>query len=445
MRSNECFRASDFRDLLDHSRKAYGTLPALKSGTELYSYEELIQAIDAEEERLKRESASCIAIDQPETVSGIISLFASVLAGKRTALLDSHLSEERKKRALDIVHAEYILPGKIRTEAEPVPGEAGKLLFFSSGTSASEKAVVLSQKALCSSAWNGQCMLACGHGDTVGSLLPLSHVFGFVCTLLWPLAYGACVGLGRGYRHLIDDASFYQVTILPAVPTLLGFLEAHGALNPELKTILVGAGPAEPSVLKKVSQSGILVSFGYGLTETASGLAISAGKEDPFAMDLCPDTRVRIGTDHTVYVSTPCMMDGYYEQPEETAAVLKDGELDTGDLGYLDEAHCLHLSGRKNEVLVLANGTKVFCPEWEAELAKLMQGEAAIALQDGKLILHVHTALGDEEVRAAADTFNEQQPAGRKLSLLVRHQKPLPRTATGKLQRWKLHEEGVII
>ncbi|MGN1388887.1 MAG: class I adenylate-forming enzyme family protein [Bulleidia sp.] len=445
MRRNDCFRASDFQNLLDHSRMVYGTLPALKSGTETYTYHELISAIDAEAERLQNEPAFCIAIDYPETVKGIIAIFASVLAGKRTVLLDSHLSAERKEKALRISHAELILPGNIITREEPVPGEAGKLLFFSSGTSASEKAVVLSQRALCSSAWNGQSMLSCNPGDTVGSLLPLSHVFGFVCTLLWPIAYGACIGLGRGYRHLIDDASYYHVTILPLVPTLLDFLAGHGALNPELKTILVGAGPADPAVLKKVSQSGIMVSFGYGLTETASGLAISAGKENPLAMDLCPDTSVRIGGDHTVYVRTPCMMDGYYEKPEETAAVLKDGELDTGDLGELDEEHCLHLSGRKNDVLVLNNGMKVFCPEWEAELSKLLQGEAAIALQDGKLVLHVCTALADQEVRAKADEFNDQQPAGRKLNMLVRHTNHLPRTATGKLQRWKLNEEGVII
>ena len=48
MRSNDCFRAEDFQELLDHSRKAYGPLPALKSGTETYSYEELISAIHAE-------------------------------------------------------------------------------------------------------------------------------------------------------------------------------------------------------------------------------------------------------------------------------------------------------------------------------------------------------------------------------------------------------------
>ena len=162
-------------------------------------------------------------------------------------------------------------------------------------------------------------------------------------------------------------------------------------------------------------------------------------------MDLCPDTRVRIGEDHTVYVRTACMMDGYYEKPEETAAVLNDGELDTGDLGSLDEQNCLHLNGRKNEVLVLPNGTKVFCPEWETELSKRMQGEAAITSENGKLVLHVYTALSDDEVKSNADAFNDQQPAGRKLGGLVRHKNHLPRTATGKLQRWKLNEEGVNI
>lgn len=54
------------------------------------------------------------------------------------------------------------------------------------------------------------------------------------------------------------------------------------------------------------------------------------------------------------------MMKGYYKEPEETDKVLKDGFLHSGDMGYLDEDGRLHISGRKKEMLVLEDGTKVF-------------------------------------------------------------------------------------
>ena len=64
---------------------------------------------------------------------------------------------------------------------------------------------------------------------------------------------------------------------------LLGFLLKHDLLNPELRLVLVGAGGCPPELLEGVTQKGIRVSFGYGLTETSSGVALSLGK-DPMAM-----------------------------------------------------------------------------------------------------------------------------------------------------------------
>ena len=108
---------------------------------------------------------------------------------------------------------------------------------------------MLTEQSLCSSAYNGGALLPLSPSDTLMCMLPLSHVFGFVCGLLWGLSCGACVALGRGARHYIDDLAYFGPTARSAVPLLLGFLVQHGLLNRELKLILVGAGDCPAALL----------------------------------------------------------------------------------------------------------------------------------------------------------------------------------------------------
>ena len=74
-------------------------------------------------------------------------------------------------------------------------------------------------------------MLACGKDDIILSNLSLSHAYGFVCSMLWGLAYGAKVALGRDVYRFTGDALFFKPTIIPAVPSqIAGMLQAD-ALN----------------------------------------------------------------------------------------------------------------------------------------------------------------------------------------------------------------------
>ena len=117
-------------------------------------------------------------------------------------------------------------------------------------------------------------MLPLSPDDTLMCMLPLGHVFGFVCGLLWGLSSGASVALGRGSRHYMDDLLFFRPTTLSAVPLLWGFLLKYKVINPELKLVLIGAGDCSRQLLEAAHALGIRVAFGYGLTETSSGVAI---------------------------------------------------------------------------------------------------------------------------------------------------------------------------
>ena len=80
-------------------------------------------------------------------------------------------------------------------------------------------------------------------------------------------------------------------------------------------------------------------------------------------------------------------MQGYYNKPEETARVLKDGWLHTGDLGYLDEKGYLHITGRKKEIIVLPNGKNINPEEVERAIYKqsAFVKETGVFMKDGIL------------------------------------------------------------
>ncbi|MBQ4303117.1 MAG: AMP-binding protein, partial [Lachnospiraceae bacterium] len=199
----------------------------------------------------------------------------------------------------------------------------------------------------------------------------------------------------------------------------------------------------------------LAVSFGYGLTETSSGVAISVPGTldfDPFAMEICPEDTVVLAEDGEILVSSEsCMMKGYYGHPEDTEKVLKDGILSTGDLGRFDEKGRLRIIGRKKEILVLRDGTKIFLPEYEARIGAALPGKDFTVLEkDGRPVL----VLSDKEAASAPEShvakvraliqsqlkeIMASLPRGQQLGGILFTAFPLPRTATGKVKRWEIN------
>ena len=213
-------------------------------------------------------------------------------------------------------------------------------------------------------------------------------------------------------------------------------------MNPELKLVLVGAGDCPPALLDAAVAIGLRVCFGYGLTETSSGVAISV-QGDPFAMEVCPDDTITIAEDGEVLIQAPtCMMQGYYKRPDATHEVLRDGVLYTGDIGQFDEDGKLHITGRKKDVLVLEDGNKIFLPEYESSLMKLLEHtELAIILKNKRPAL---VFSGESELSVLSEKLRplmRQLPRGRQISDIIIIHQPLPRTATGKIKRWELQQK----
>ncbi len=445
-------RFKGFEKMLAHYAERTPDAPALRFaegetvGT--MTYAELARAVAARAEELRACEKTCMGVLADGSRACLIEIFAAVRAGMQVVLLDEMLPEAALREMLPYTDVDALWGDEtLQSElsdclTEGVNDGAGRLLFFTSGTTERSKAVVLTEGSLCASAYNGATLLPLRADDTLLCMLPLAHVFGFVCGVLWGLSCGACVALGRGARHYADDCAFFRPTAISVVPLLLGFLLKQNAFNDELRLVLVGAGGCRRELLDAAKARALRVCFGYGLTETSSGVALSLGDE-PCAMTVCPDDKIILAPDGEILIKVrSCMMQGYYKRPKETDAALAGGALRTGDLGRFDEKGRLYVTGRKKDMLVLPDGTKLFLPEAEAELASLLpNADFALIEKDERVALAIYGDKRDDKaLLAAIEPYQAARARGQQVAAIVRLSEPLPRTVTGKIKRWAITE-----
>lgn len=453
-------RYEGFDDLIDRmvadapERVALLYSPARVEGVRGVTWAKLAQRVHERSETLVAENHACEAILADGTFECVVEVFAAVRAGLQIALIDPLMPNRVIEPLLQSVDADCVwasnpacqeeIEQALAPESKPAHGARG-VLFLTSGTTSFSKAVVLTDESLMSSAYNGSSLLPLSPDDTLLCLLPLSHVFGFVCGLLWGLSCGATVALGRGARFFASDFASFKPTAVSVVPKLLEYLITCDALNAELEFVLVGASDCSDNLLDAIRNRGIHVSLGYGLTETSSGVALSLG-DDFHAMTICPEDEVTIAEDGEILVSAPtCIMQGYYRDEEKTARTIRNGILHTGDLGFLDENGLLHIQGRKKDVLTLQNGTKIFLPEYEAGIIDaLKELDVAVVLCGNALTLvcgKLTSARTDSEIMKALEPAMATCPPGSRIGRIVKLNHVLPRTAAGEIERWKLQKE----
>lgn len=391
------------------------------------SYPELAVRIMMRADELSVKGSGTDIVYATHSIDSIVELFASAVACRCILVSDPMMPEKVLSEAAEA--ADRLICNVTENAGD------GEMLFFTSGTTNRSKVVRLTSKSLCRSAWNGQNMLECGPDDRILSILPISHVFGFVCSLLWGLAYGAVICLCTDPDKRLAAPGMFHPTIIPAVPSIVDAMIRHDAFNPELRVLLIGAAPCSEETAAELSERGIEVYIGYGLTETSSGIAITQGQDDLEGLCLCPDTEIGIEPDGEITVVTPCIMKGYLGQPETGEGY----RLYTGDLGWMDDEGKLHVQGHKNDVIVLSDGTKISCPEYEHDLAE-MSGEMDIALieKDGKAVLVAGAGADIDGLREAVREYNKTMMLSQQVSDIEMFGRPLPRTLTGKLRRYEL-------
>ena len=365
------------------------------------------------------------------------------------------------------------------------------MIIYTSGTTGSPKGVMLSYENIMA---NMDALQECGYynsEDVVLMILPLHHIFPLLGTVVAPLLGGGkaviCPSLqASDIAKMMEKSHPTMILAVPRFYEMLmkgimqkinsGFLTkavfkiAKVANNTafsrvifksvakkfggNLKHFICGGAKLDPAVWNCFKVLGFSIGEGYGMTEASPMITFprpGRGKAGCVGTELAEGT-VRI-VDGEIVATGRNIMKGYYNRPEETADVLKDGWLYTGDLGHFDKDGNLCITGRKKEIIVLGNGKNVNPTEIEQtfERSDALIAEIAVIARNGVLCAIIRP---DEKVLASRqipnleeyirweiiDKYNSTASHHKKILDFVLTNQPLPRTRLDKIQRFKLED-----
>lgn len=389
-------------------------------------------------------------------------------------------------------------------------------IMFTSGTTGTPKGVMLSHKNFVSDCYIAQTNLDIFHTDVFYALLPIHHSYTMLAVFIESLSVGAEIVFAKSMAvsRMLKELREGKITMLLGVPLLfnkllVGILKGirdkgiivYGLMkflmgisycvkkifrvNPgkkifkavlekasisTLRVAISGGGPLAPSVFRVYNELGIDFIQGYGLTETSPIIALNPKehfKIESVGQFFAPYMEMKIlepdenGIGEVV-VKGPMVMQGYYNMPEETAAVFTDdGWFKTGDLGKLDNENYLYLAGRAKNMIVTEGGKNVFPEEIEnrfqlytdieqitvqgyiMDAATKSEGIEALVYPSDELYKRLNVMRGEQESQTAiqeavediiAEVNKKLQPYAR-ISHTVILDAPLEMTTTKKVKR----------
>jgi long-chain acyl-CoA synthetase len=399
---------------------------------------------------------------------------------------------------------------------KPVPVKTDDLasLLYTSGTTADPKGVMLTHGNFLGEVEAVFNWVDIGPNDALLGVLPLFHVLALMANLLLPLVKGSRVvyletlnttellkalqersitafAVVPQFFYLIHERIFQEINKRGAVtqkifgamiilnrtlrkiginagPLLFG--KIHHTLGPKMRYLATGGSRFDPAIAQDFYDLGIDVMQALGLTETAAAIYVnspgdivigSCGKSmkgvegkivDPQPQE---DGGPAVGE---LAVRGACVMKGYWNRPDATAAVMKDGWFLTGDLGYFDSKGNLFLTGRKKEVIVLSNGKNVYPEEIEAHYLKspVIKEIAVMGLEGkpGEERDRLHAVVvpnfdelkkrkivnAKEIIRYDIEGLSSQIATTKRISSYEIWQDDLPRTTTRKIKRFEVQK-----
>lgn len=348
------------------------------------------------------------------------------------------------------------------------------VIIYTSGTTGKSKGVMLTHKNILSDVWGTKEALELFPEDNFLSVLPLHHTLECTAGFLIPLSGGSRVTYARSMKskEILEDIKNAGVTLLIGVPLLYeklftglrknvqkksflarasfklsfnfvkvfkkitginfgkivfkGLREKAGLSS--LRILVCGAAPLPAVIPECFDLLGIKFLQGYGLTETSPVLTLSpyskpkyssVGKSIPGAeLKIFEQDKNGIGE---ILAKGDMVMKGYYNNPQETDKILKDGWLFTGDLGWKDKDGYFYIAGRKKNVIVSSAGKNIYPEEIENQL---LQSPFILEV----LVLGRKVSEGVEEVEAVIvpnyeylqQTSKDQTRDEEKIRLLIK-------------------------
>jgi long-chain acyl-CoA synthetase len=403
-------------------------------------------------------------------------------------------------------------PGKFQPALSAADDLAS--LLYTSGTTADPKGVMLTHANFLGEVEAVFNWVDLGPTDALLGVLPMFHVLAQMANLLLPLVKGSRVvyletlnttELLRALRernitafavvpqffYLIHERIFQELAKRGALtrkvfnsltgfnrtlrkvginagPILFG--KVHETLGKQMRYLVTGGSRFDPDIARDFHDLGIDVLQAYGLTETTAAVFAnsptnnvigSVGKAMKGVESKIVDPQPQDdGTPPTgeIALRGAVVMKGYWNRPDATAVVLRDGWFYTGDLGYFDADGNLFLTGRKKEVIVLSNGKNIYPEEVEAhylkspyikELAVMglegRPGEGgdrlhAVIVPNFDVLRQKKIVNAKEVIRFDVESLSQQIASTKRVGSYEIWQEDLPRTTTRKIKRFEVEK-----
>ena len=252
--------------------------------------------------------------------------------------------------------------------------------------------------------------------------LPLSHIYARTCDLYVWLVAGTEMVLAASPASVLSTAQETHPTFINGVPffyerLVAGLAESlrdrgghrspgilRAALGQQIEQCSCGGAAVSAELVDYFQEQQVHLLPGYGLSEAAPVVTASTPRQSRRGTvgRPLPNVEVRIAADGEILVRGPQVMLGYYRDEQQTSVVTRDGWLHTGDIGELDEAGYLTISGRRKEIIATKQGKKIPPLPLEAQLAALTLIDQVMVIGDERDYL---IALVVPDLSAAAALF----------------------------------------
>ena len=361
-----------------------------------------------------------------------------------------------------------------------VRGEDLASIVYTSGTTGKSKGVMLTHMNFSSCA-HGACCNILNTGPVL-LILPLHHTFGLVASVFSVMYYGNVVYINKSLKRLSCDFQRCKPQLMFVVPMVLETLyktiwnaakkqKKEKALRALIKTsdillicridlrkmlfrqvlasfggnldmIVCGGAPMDEKYVKGFRSLGITVLNGYGITECGPVVAVNRNRfvvAGSVGVPLCCN-EVKISDEGEILVRGSNVMTGYYRNEEENDRAFTDGWFRTGDLGRLDNAGALHITGRIKNLIILGNGENIAAESIEQQVYTIPYVKEVVAYgQDDVIVaeMYLDKEVSDAKERIGQDVqaLNKNLPSVRNIGRIVIRDKEFPKTTTRKIKR----------
>ena len=398
------------------------------------------------------------------------------------------LTTDEWQEAFLAKHPRALEPEEVYFSADP---EVLSLINYTSGSTGSPKGVMLNGRSLSNNVEIGMKILPVEPGQRLVSMLPLAHMFGQVCELLYPLCSGTHIYfltksptpsillkamkevqpylvvtvplvIEKIYKKNLDPTlSKWAIRTFWHMPLIGSILHARvksalkNAFGGKLRYFICGGAAMNPVVEKCLMDIHFPLSIGYGMTECGPLIGGNPPKYFKARSGGVPVMNMEVKIDEPnqagigeILVKGENVMLGYYKNPDATnAAFTPDSWLRTGDLGRLDRKQNIYIKGRNKTMFLGASGQNIYPEEIEDKLNNQEAvGESLIVEREGKLVALVFPdetltkRMTKDEIlhimRANLEKLNHLIPSYSKVADIEVQDKPFEKTPKRSIKRF---------